>query len=121
MITTNLLEGVQFNEKNAQGEPLYVDKVGRAVRFALKPGQTMKEHNAPNSPVYIIVLKGQGMFTGGDGKETKCNPNALLIMDPKENHSIRALDDELIFVAFLRGAPSNVSEKQGGKLGRKRK
>ena len=121
MKTTNLMEDIQFSEKDAHAEPLYVDKLGRAIRFALKPGQMLREHNAPNSPFYAIVLKGQGMFAGGDGKEIKCNPNTLLIFDPKENHSIRALGEELVFVGLLHGAPSNSSEKRGGKLGRKPK
>jgi len=121
MKTTNLTKDVQFDEKDAHAEPLYVDKLGRAIRFALKPGQTMKEHNAPSSPFYAVVVKGKGMFAGGDGKEIKCAPNTLLIFDPKENHTIRALDEELILVGFLHGAPSNLSNKRGGKLGRKRK
>jgi quercetin dioxygenase-like cupin family protein len=121
MRTTNLLESVVFDEQSAKADPLYVDKYGRAIRFALKPGQSIKEHNAPNSPFYVVVLKGQGMFAGGDAKEQCFGPNALLIFDPKENHSIRALDEELVFVGFLHGAPSNVSEKKGGRLGRKSK
>jgi quercetin dioxygenase-like cupin family protein len=119
MKTTNLLEGIQFGDIEPHGEPLYVDKLGRAIRFALKPGQSMKEHNAPNSPVYIVVVKGKGMFAGGDAKEQLLGVNSLLILDPKENHAIRALDEELVFVTFLHGAPSNVSENKGGKLGRK--
>ena len=119
MKTTNLMEGIQFSDKDVHAEPLYVDKHGRAIRFALKPGQSIKEHNAPNSSFYAVVLKGHGMFAGGDGKEQVLGPNALLIFDPKENHAIRALDEELVFVGFLHGAPSNISEKVGGKLGRK--
>lgn len=118
MRTTNLMEGVQFGDIEVHGEPLYVDKLGRVIRFALKPGQSMKEHNAPNSPVYVVVLKGKGMFAGGDGKEQLLGVNTLLIIDPKENHAIRALNEELVFVTFLHGVPSNVSEKKGGKLGR---
>lgn len=121
MKKTNLLKDVQFGEKDAHAEPLYVDKLGRVIRFALKPGQMLREHNAPTSPLYAVVLKGQGMFTGDEGKEIKCNPNTLLIFDPKEKHSIRALDEELVFVGLLHGAPSNLSDKRGGKLGRKRK
>lgn len=117
MKTTDLMQGIQFDEKDGHAEPLYVDKVGRALRFALKPGQTIKQHNSPNSPLYAVVLKGQGMFAGSDGKEIKCIPNTLLIFDPKEDHTIRALDEELVFVGFLHGEPSNTSEKQGGKLG----
>ena len=121
MKTTNLTKDVQFDEKDAHAEPLYVDKLGRAIRFALKPKQTLKEHSAPSSPFYAVVLKGKGMFAGDDGKEVKCGPNTLLIFDPKENHTIRALDEELIFIGFLHGAPSNRSDKRGGKLGRKSK
>ena len=120
MKTTNLIEGVQFGDIEAHGEPLYVDKLGRVIRFALKPGQSMKEHNAPSSPVYIVVLRGKGMFAGGDGKEQLLGVNSLLTLDPKENHAIRALDEELVFVTFLHGAPGNASEKKGGKLGRKK-
>ena len=119
MKTTQLLQGLKFNAKEAHAEPLYVDKHGRAILFTLKPGQSMKEHNAPNSPFYAVVLKGTGMFAGSDGKEQAMGPNALLIFDPKENHVIRALDEELVFVGFLHGVPSNVSEKKGGQLGRK--
>lgn len=46
--------------------------------------------------------------------------NSLVIFDPKENHTIRALDEELIVATILHGAPSNVTEKRGGKLGQKR-
>jgi quercetin dioxygenase-like cupin family protein len=119
MKTTNLLQGVQFSDSEAHAEPLYVDKLGRAIRFALKPGQSLKEHSAPTSPLYIVVVKGKGMFAGGDGKEQLLGVSSLLILDPQEKHAIRALDEELVFVTFLHGAPSNASEEKGGKLGRK--
>lgn len=121
MKTTLLLQGVKFDAREPHAEPLYVDKEGRVILFALKPGQAIKEHNAPNSAFYAVVLKGRGMFAGGDGKEQALGPNALLVFDPKENHAIRALDEELVFVGFLRGVPSNVSGKKGGRLGRKAK
>lgn len=119
MKTIQLLQEVRFNARDARAEPLYVDKEGRAILFALKPGQSIKEHNAPDSPFYVVVLKGKGLFAGGDGKERLLGPDSLLIFDAKENHSIRAVDEELVFVGFLRGAHGNVSEKKGGRLGRK--
>lgn len=121
MKTIQLLENLEFSDKGAHAQPLYVDRNGRAIRFMLKPGQSIREHNAPSSPVYIVVLKGHGMFAGGDGKAEQFGPNALLIFDPRENHLIRALDDDLVFVGFFRGAPSNVSEKMGGEISRRRK
>lgn len=104
MKTIQLLEGLEFHDKNPYAEPLHVDQKGRALRFTLKPGQSVKEHNAPESPVYIVVLKGHGLFAGGDDNEQPFGPNALLIFDPGEDHSIRATDEELVFVAFLHGA-----------------
>jgi quercetin dioxygenase-like cupin family protein len=104
MKTIQLLKNLEFHDKNPYAEPLHVDKVGRALRFTLKPGQQVVEHNAPESPVYVVVLKGHGLFAGGDGQEQQFGPNALLIFDPGEEHAIRALDEELVFLAILHGA-----------------
>lgn len=121
MKSMHLLEELEFDEKDAHAQPLYVDKFGRAIRFMLKPGQTIRQHRAPHSPFYVVVVKGEGMFAGADGKEQRFGPNALLVFDPAENHMIRALDEELVFVGFLHGAPSNVSGKKGGMISRKQK
>lgn len=43
----------------------------------------------------------------------------MLIFDPGENNVIRAVDEELVFVGFLHGAPGNVSDKVGGEIGRR--
>lgn len=104
MKTTDMLEGLEFHDKDPYAQPLFVDKTGRVLRFALRPGQSIREHNVPGSPFYIVVLKGQGMFAGSDGKEQRFGPNSLLVFDPGENHLIRALDEELVFVGFLHGA-----------------
>ncbi len=106
MKTVNLLENVQFGSKDPLAEPLHVDRHGRAILFTLKPGQFIREHNAPSSPFFAVVLKGQGVFSGGDNVEQTCEANTLLIFDAGENHAIRALDEELVFVGFLHGVPS---------------
>lgn len=93
-----------FNDKGSHAEPLHVDQNGRVILFTLKPDQTIREHNAPSSPFYVIVLKGQGVFTGGDGVEQTVGPNMLLVFDPGEEHTVRAID-EFVFVGFLHGAP----------------
>jgi quercetin dioxygenase-like cupin family protein len=106
MKTVQLLENIEFHDKNPYAEPLHVDKSGRALRFTVKPGQEVVQHNAPDSPVYIVVLKGRGLFAGGDGQEQQFGPNALLIFDPGEDHTIRALNEELVFLVILHGASS---------------
>jgi quercetin dioxygenase-like cupin family protein len=118
MKAMQLFDEIEFREKKPEAQPLYVDRNGRIIRFTLKPGQSIKEHNAPDSPFYVVVLKGKGMSAGADEKEGLFGPNSLLVFDPTENHSIRALDQELVFVGFLHGAPSNITQKVGGIIGR---
>jgi quercetin dioxygenase-like cupin family protein len=105
MKSVQLLEELKFHDKDPYAEPLFVAEDGRILRFALRPGQIVREHTAPHSPVYIVVLKGHGMFVSADGKEQPFGPNALLIYEAGEYHSARALDEDLVFVAFLHEAP----------------
>jgi quercetin dioxygenase-like cupin family protein len=103
MQSVNLLEKEQFSDKHPHAEPLHVDKNGRVILFTLKPGQHISEHNAPSSPFYVVVLSGKGLFTGGDGAEQTVGPDTLLIFEPGENHSVQALNEELVFIGFLHG------------------
>ncbi len=103
MKTFQLLENIEFHDPNPYAQPLQVEEHSRILRFALKPGQTVREHQAPSSPVYLVVLKGNGLFAGTDGVEQLFGPNTLLTFEPGESHAIRALDDELIFLAIMHG------------------
>lgn len=105
MKTFQLLENIEFHDKNPYAQPLQVNEEGRVLRFALKPGQVVREHSAPHSPVYLVVLKGKGLFAGADGVELGFSPNTLLTFEPGEQHTIRALDEELVFLALLHEAP----------------
>jgi quercetin dioxygenase-like cupin family protein len=105
MKTINLFENWTFNPKGPHAEPLHVDRNGRAILFTLQPGQSIREHNAPSSPFFVVVLKGQGFFSGGDGSEQSVGPNTLLVFDPGERHTVRAGDEEFVFIGFLHGAP----------------
>lgn len=118
MKSIDLLDNVHFNSAAPAADPMYVDKNGRAILFALKPGQTIKPHDVPQSPFYVVVLQGHGYFAGADGKEQRFGPNALVVFGPGEEHLVRAADEELVFVGILHGAPSNVSDKVGGEIGR---
>lgn len=111
------LHGVEFRENSANSQPLYVDAHGRILRFSLKPGQSISEHKAANSPFYVIILKGRGIFTGGDRFEREFGPDTLIVFDPEEIHSIRALDEELVFLGILHGVAGARPDKIGGLLG----
>ena len=121
MRAMNLMQDLEFHSPNPYAQPLFADKVGRVLRFTLKPGQSVTEHYVPDSPFYVVVLKGEGMFMGRDDKEKRLGPNQLLIFDPGEKHSIQAIDTELVFVGFLHGALGVPVKKVTGKMAQKRK
>jgi quercetin dioxygenase-like cupin family protein len=98
-------ENLVFHDSNPYAEPLFVAPTGRILRFALRPGQTVRNHTAPSSPVYLVTLQGAGLFSGEDGEEHRLEPGTLVIFDVGERHAIRAEDEELVFLAFLHGAP----------------
>ena len=104
MKAIDLFENWEFDDKGPHADPLHVNKNGRAILFTLKPGQTIREHNAPSSPFYVVILGGRGIFTGGDGVERVVGSNSLLVFEPGEQHSVQALDN-LVFIGFLHGAP----------------
>ena len=56
------------------------------------------------------------MFAGADGVEREFGPNDILIFDKGETHAVRALDEELVFVGFLRGVEGTRPGKIGGLL-----
>jgi quercetin dioxygenase-like cupin family protein len=116
MRTTNLLENLEFHDAHPYAQPLYVDENGRVIRFMLKPGQSITEHDAPSSPFYAVVIKGRGMFAGADGAEREFGPNSILIFDKGETHAVQALDEELVFVGFLHGVEGTRPDKVGGLL-----
>lgn len=105
MQTLSVHENLVFHDPNPYAEPLFVSPTGRVLRFALRPGQTVREHTAPSSPVYLVTLEGNGYYSGHDGQEQRFGPGTLLIFDVGEPHAIRADDEEVVFLAFLHGAP----------------
>jgi quercetin dioxygenase-like cupin family protein len=120
MKTTQLLADLQFHDANPNADPIYVDKNGRVILFTLKPKQSIKGHDVPQSPFYAVVLKGHGFFAGSDRKERHVGPDDLVIFEPGEEHFVRADDEELAFVGFLHGEPSNHSDKIGGEIAHSR-
>ncbi len=105
MKATNLLDNLKFGDKDPHAEPIYSARDGRVILFTLKPGQSIREHNAPNSPFFVVVLKGEGVFAGGDGDTHAYGPNTLLVFDSGENHLIRAINEEVVFIGVLHGSP----------------
>lgn len=110
-----LLEGLVFGEQDPNAQPLLVDGDVRILRFTLHPGQQVKQHRAPHSPLYIVVLSGRGIFTG-DNRSLEVGSPTLLAFAQGESHAIQALDEDLVFLAFLKGVTPGAPEASAGGL-----
>lgn len=117
MKSKRLLEYLEFHDPVPFAQPLLVDQHSRILRWMLKPGQNIKEHQVPDSPFYVVIIKGRGMFAGADGHEREFGPESLLIFEPGETHSVRALDEELVFISFLQAVDTMRTDRTGGKIG----
>jgi quercetin dioxygenase-like cupin family protein len=62
----------------------------RILVFNFEPGQELPVHQHPaESEVAIMVLKGEGVFTGAE-EEIQARPGSLLICKVSEPHGVRA-------------------------------
>lgn len=106
MKTIDLFDGLEWHDSEGPGraQALHYDGHGRALRWTLRPGQEVREFTADQTPIYIVILQGQGMFSGADGKEELLGRESLIIFDQGEKHSARALYEDLVLIAILHEA-----------------
>lgn len=116
MKASNMLVNLAFRDGAPYAQPLLIDQHTRIMRWMLKPGQYIEEHHVPDMPFYVLILKGRGIFSGSDGVGMEYGPGSLLIFEPSETHSVRALDEELVFISFLKSVEHMRSERVGGEL-----
>lgn len=99
----NLFEKLEFShDENAHAEPLVVSDSGRVLRFTIRPGQTIPKADAPSSPMFFIVLRGQVVFADGSRREQSYGPNTLVAYEPGETFQLRAGGEETVLVAVMR-------------------
>lgn len=105
MNSFDLMKDVEFKSEHPVAQSILADKDTRLIRFSLLPGQSIKEHSAPSSPVYIIILEGRGLFSDGEKGVREFGENTCIKYEQGEKHSIQATDENLVFVALLKGSP----------------
>ena len=108
MRTIDLFEDVIFSERKAHAESLHSNEEGRALRFAFLPDQKIESHEAPHSPIHLVIIQGRGMFAGADGVERECSEGMMVIFDSGEKHTVRALDEKLVYVAIYKESPAGL-------------
>ncbi len=81
--------------------PLIHFEKTKVVQIQLKKGNGIPEHSA-NADVLIIVQKGKVAFDVA-GERVELTPSTMLYMEPKEQHSLQALEDvELLLIRVER-------------------
>lgn len=95
----NLESRLQDQEKFIN--PLTNFEKTKMVQIQLKKGIGIPEHNA-NADVLIVVQKGKVEFNVA-GERVELAPSTILYMEPKEQHSLLALEDvELLLLRMER-------------------
>jgi len=89
----NLFENLEYDENRPHAEPLFVSDAGRVLRFTFKPGQRIPMADAPSSPMFYLVLKGEAVFTDSSGNEWSYGPNTLVAYEPGETFEVTAGSD----------------------------
>lgn len=70
------------------------------MNIQLQKGETVPEHNAPNE-VIVVCRKGVVKFPV-EGKENTLKENSVILLAPKEKHSLEALEDAELVVIKLK-------------------
>jgi quercetin dioxygenase-like cupin family protein len=111
-----LLEDLEFHDPMPYAQPLLVDRHSRILRWMLQPGQVIDPHNVPDSPFYVVLIQGRGLFCGSDGEAQEIAAPALITFNPGETHAVSALDEPLVFVSFLDAVEGMRPTRIGGTI-----
>ena len=72
----NVLENIPYNDEKMGNRKIVDEKHLLIMQIALKPGQSVPQHNA-NSNVHLLLLKGT-LTVNLDGVDIKIDEGALL-------------------------------------------
>lgn len=98
-----LNKNIEFNDgDHGHAQVLYADATHRALRFSLRKGQKIENFH-PHSPVQVFILQGTGVFEGKNGYQTATS-NTLILFEQDEKFSVRAENEDLVFVAVMHGS-----------------
>ncbi|MDD5488791.1 MAG: hypothetical protein PHH49_07555 [Candidatus Omnitrophica bacterium] len=73
----NILENVPYNDDKMGNSKIVDEKHLLVMQIALKPGQSVPQHNA-NSNVHLLVVRGNDLTVNLDGVDNKVKEGDLL-------------------------------------------
>jgi len=73
----NVLENIPYNDGKMGNRKVVDEKHLLVMQIALKPGQSVPQHNA-NSNVHLLVVRGDDLTVNLDGADNKVKEGDLL-------------------------------------------
>ncbi|AXH99632.1 cupin domain-containing protein [Sporosarcina sp. PTS2304] len=86
----------QLTEKQKHMDRVAAVDNAVVLNIQLRKGEEIAEHDA-DSEVFIIVRKGRVRFTV-EGETVELTPDNVLHMDPREKHSLHAIEESDLIV-----------------------
>jgi hypothetical protein len=84
---------------------LQVDQVARTVQYHLSAGESLAVSKT-YSPIYYLVVTGGVLLKTATQQEEAIGANTLIVIEAKEEYSIRAGDQPAVLLAFQFWAPA---------------
>lgn len=91
-ISANILEG--------KFEHLVDEENLQVTHLQIKKGEEVPSHKSDKN-VVVVIYKGKVDFTGKNGSEIIA-PGDIIVMEPEEKHSLKALEDSDLMVIKAR-------------------
>ena len=70
----------------------------RSIVIHLPAGEELQEHQV-HERAHLIVVEGEVRVDAG-GEPLHCGPGALVVFDPRERHTVRAVDDARLLLVL---------------------
>jgi len=106
----NILENVPYNNDKMGNRKVVDEKYLLVMQMALKPGQSVPQHNA-NSNVHLLVVRGN-LKINLDGTDNEVKEGALLPVAYQTSMIIKNVgDDNATFLVFKTPNPSEMQKQ----------
>lgn len=107
----NLLENIPYNDDKMGNRRVVDEKYLLVMQIALKPGQSVPQHNA-NSNVHLLVMRG-ALTVNLNGVDHQAKEGDLLPVDYQTPMIIKNTgSDDAIFLVFKTPNPSEMLKER---------
>ena len=117
MKVTDLLADLEYHDADVYAQPLYVSREGRVLRFMLKRGQGIRQHNAPSSPFYVVMLKGRGCLRTPMALKSRSAQAHFCFLIRAKTMPFKRWTKNWSSLVFCT-VPGHTGERVGGEMGR---